>query len=447
MHARFQLRRVRIVQSDHPGEANRSKLLGEASGLGLLIAAVAAVVWIAIAEGLVVVYEQPLLRPIALVQIAALLFGALTVVPTSLVEREFRFKAMAICEVGVTLIAITVSLTGALLGWGLWVLAIGHSVNTGARAILYNIATRGQPRPRWPRSQRVRRFLEFGFSVAPSRLMYNLENSIDVVIGGRFLSPAGLGFYNVAVYWSHVPLGKMMVVLNQALYPFFAAKARGEQTMVRETENLVRMVAMLALPVFWGLSAVAESLVFGLLGEKWAGVLLPLHVLCLVIPLRMVLESVTNPLQAARGLRVMLKNHVGSLATVATGCLIGVGYGATGLALGVAGGIMVGNLLALNRSLRWLGCNRWSLLVSMWRLALAAALMAVTVYAGGQWLDAIGVPRVLTLFCQIPLGGLIYIPLVLLLERPLAMQVIGALRPGAAPAPAAPPAPAEEPVP
>ncbi len=421
--ADFGLRNA-LTQEKAPSEEMKRQV----AGLALLIALVCGAGFTLLGQVLAVVYEQPLLRIAAFLHSLALVFSALGIVPNSQLDRELRFRTVAMCEISSTMIAAAFALAGALAGLGIWVLLLSQVVTAAAHALSYNVATRGQRMPAVPRRDLVRRFVEFGVSVAPSRLMYYLENSLDMLIGGKILSPRAIGFYNVAVYWSNVPLGKMMVVLNQALYPFFAAKARDEQDITHDVERLVRAVTLLAIPVFWGLAAVAEPLIDLLLGEKWADVLLPMQILCLAIPLRMVLESLTNPLQARRELRTLVRNHTGSLLAVALGCIFGAPYGPVGLAAGVAAGIVIGNTIALNRSLRRLRVSRATVAASASRVGLAGAVMLGTVYGIDRVLVSMHVHPGPILLAQVLTGTLVYAGLVALLERNLSLTIVQAIR-------------------
>jgi len=50
----------------------------------------------------------------------------------------------------------------------------------------------------------------------------------------------------------------------------------------------VRLIAFLAFPSLWGFAAVAPEIVHLAMGPQWLGTILPLQIIAMVIPLRMI---------------------------------------------------------------------------------------------------------------------------------------------------------------
>ncbi len=152
--------------------------------------------------------------------------------------------------------------------------------------------------------------------------------SADVIIIGRVLGPVQLGFYVVALNFAGMPLNKMAPIINSVAFPAFAL-VQGRPADARfYALKALRMMAVLAAPVFFGISATAPEIVDIVFGPQWAGARPLLAALSMAITFRAVLIVIPNYLQGIGDARAgFWCTAAGALIlppAILIGCLFGV---------------------------------------------------------------------------------------------------------------------------
>ena len=111
-------------------------------------------------------------------------------------------------------------------------------------------------------------FMNFGFQVAASRILWYVSSSADVLIVGRVLGTVQLGYYSLAFQYSSLPLEKFVTIVNEIAFPSFSSVQNDEARLQRHFLKLVNFVALVTFPMFVGLFLVADNAVEVLLGAS-----------------------------------------------------------------------------------------------------------------------------------------------------------------------------------
>ncbi|MBI3775887.1 MAG: oligosaccharide flippase family protein, partial [Gammaproteobacteria bacterium] len=116
----------------------------------------------------------------------------------------------------------------------------------------------------------------------------------DKLIGGKLLGRDALGFYAVASHLASLPIQKLAGILNSVAFPAFSQANTQNADVSNYLLKATRIMSIVSIPMFLGISVVALELVLLLLGEKWQVVALPLQILALIMPLRMLSIIITS---------------------------------------------------------------------------------------------------------------------------------------------------------
>jgi teichuronic acid exporter len=271
-------------------------------------------------------------RATLVIQLCALQFCflAVSMVPQALMTRELQFKSIAIVEVSAGLITNSSVLLLAWLGAGVWALVIGSLLGVAGRALI-SLSIGGWVSPRF-QTRGLSHHFKFGGAITASRLVWQLTSQLDVLIAGKNLGAAATGVYSVALNLASLPMQKIMAVVNQVVFPSMSRLQNDALALRQYVLQSLRFVAFCGIPIAFGLGMVGRDLVMIAYGQKWAGVIAPLQVLCLVIPIRM-LGALLMTASAAKGrAAVEIRNMLPSLIVLPIAFLVGVRWGAVGLA-------------------------------------------------------------------------------------------------------------------
>lgn len=275
-------------------------------------------------------FNEPTLVGIVLTLGVGFLFGSFSIVPSALLNREMAFKKRSIVDLAMILASSLTSLALALAGCGVWALVISNVVGMLTRAIGLNIVAGAWPRPVFNFGG-TRQLLGFGGTVTASQVLWYLYSQADVIIVGRVLGKELLGFYSVAMQLAALPMQKIGGMLSEVGFAAFSRMQNNQDQFSSKYLKAAETLSFFAFPTFFGLSAVSPELVSVLLGEKWLPAVLPMQLLSLMIPLRM-LSSITTPALAAHGRPdVGLKNLILAILVMPSAFLLGTRWGLFGV--------------------------------------------------------------------------------------------------------------------
>jgi len=273
-------------------------------------------------------------RLTSVVRALALMFvpAAVSVVPESLLKRELRFRPLSVIEFSGALAGTATTLGLALAGAGVWTLVAGTLVIATWKAVGFNLLT---PVRCWPSAsfEKVRRFLNFGGRVTASGMLWQLYSDADLFFAGRFLGATATGFYAVSKQLATMPLERISQVFNQVMYSAFARLQHEPKRVAAQWIRSVQLVSFVILPIAWGMSCVARDAVSVVLGSRWAPAVLPLQLICLAIPFRLVAGFATTVAQSRGRADITLRIAVVSSVVMPAAFLIGCRYGIVGLSL------------------------------------------------------------------------------------------------------------------
>lgn len=300
-------------------------------GIVLVVNALGGAVMLISAPAVAAFFGEPQLVLVIRVLTVNFLLVALYTLPQSQLMRDLEFGLIARVDVTAGLSAAAVSLLLAYLGFGVWAL-VGSSLTLhGVKVIGLNLL-RPNPVPIFS-LRSLSGLAGFGLLLTLDRLLFFVYGQVDIVIGGRFLGKEALGYYGVALSLATIPMEKVLPVITTVS---FAAFARIQADEARVRRNLLRglqLVSLVCFPACLGMAAVAGDLVPVVLGSGWNGMIVPLQILCLVLPFKMIAALFPPALFGVGRPGVNVRNMAISMVAMTCAMLVGVRFGVVGLCL------------------------------------------------------------------------------------------------------------------
>jgi O-antigen/teichoic acid export membrane protein len=179
----------------------------------------------------------------------------------------------------------------------------------------------------------TRGLIKFGGLYTGTSVLWFVYSQADIVIAGRVLSEELMGYYAVAMYLSAIASVKLMPLLNQVALPAYSRLQDDPSAVGYYFLKVVRVVAMLTFPIFFGLAVVAPEFVRLVLGEKYEGAILPMVLLSLAMPMRMISNLFPAMVYGRGRPGVEMGNTLFGLIVMPVAILIGVNWGLLGLCL------------------------------------------------------------------------------------------------------------------
>lgn len=322
-------------------------------------------------------------RLTSIVRVLGLQFplASVGVVQDAMLNRTMRFKERSLASLANSLGNGFTTLGFALAGAGVWALVFGSLAGAVIRPISLSIAARHWCWPRFSR-EGISEMLRFGGFVTASKLMWYVYSQSDVFIIGKLLGKEVLGFYSIAMQLASLPMQKVSEFLGQVGFAAYSSIQDDMPAIRYHYLYALRIMSFLSFPVFWGISSIAPELVNVVLGKKWAAAIIPLQLLAIIMPIRMIGHAGGSVLTAIGRPGIGTLNVFIALLIMPPAFFLGTRYGGlTGAALAwvIAYPILV--VIRLHFSLPPLGLRAGQYFVSMMRPAIGAAIMYAAVIA------------------------------------------------------------------
>ena len=166
----------------------------------------------------------------------------------------------------------------AALGAGVWSLVTGQIVGAAAYAAALLTLAPYRVRPAFDRVAAARGIQEGRGFLVQTVTGFAAQN-VDILIVGRVLGAARLGFYSMAIRISELPSWVIAESVAKVTFPGFARMRHRGEDVTPAFLSALKLVAFAACPLGVILSGAAEPVVLVVFGERWAGMIGPLAVL------------------------------------------------------------------------------------------------------------------------------------------------------------------------
>ena len=335
-----------------------------------------------------------------------LIIGALSAIPSVLLQRDLKFKSIALIEFGATLVGAVATLIFAFEGWGVWSLVFGSMGREACNAAGLLTITRFRVAPLFDFSG-LRTILAFGMKISGGRIIWCFNSSFDGLLIGKILGNRALGLYSVANTLAYLPASKVLGLSNQIA---FAAYSRLQDDRVRVRQYFLEgacIASFLFFPLCWGMSAVADDFVDMVLGPTWHDAAMVLQIIALGVPYR-ALALFVQPLVDGLGRPgIGLKNTLTTTLSVPAAAVAGLYWGLIGLCIASLFGVVLTVTINLKRSLSLVDAGYRQLLSAFFPSMLAAAIMYAAVL-GAKATLVNGMSPLWRLFTIVLVGALVY---------------------------------------
>jgi len=355
-------------------------------------------------------YREPRLTLLTAVIASRFVLDALTGVQVALLTRAMRFRALAVVQIGSSVISGLVGLGMALYGMGVWSLVAQGLCSSVVQLVFSWRLT--DWRPRWSFEWRACKEL-FGFSasVVAFDVLNYWARTLDRLLIGRLVGASALGIYSRAYTLMLLPLSQVSRVVGGVMFPAMSV-IQDDKTRVRRAYlKAIGVIGFITFPTMVGLFAVADHFVLALLGSKWSETIPILELFCWVGLIQSILATV-GWIYTSQG-KTRLYLGMGVIGTVA--CVVAFFIGIKWGLMGVAWSYSLTTVLVLYPFFavpgRLIGLSFTEAMKSLSATFLCSVVMGATVWGAGRLLPA-DLAHWQFLAVQVPLGVASYFTLV-----------------------------------
>ena len=323
------------------------------------------------------IFANPVAGELLRVLCFTFLLDQLAVVPNSLLSRMMMFRQLFGVQVVMLLFRTGSAIALALWGYGVWSLVWAAVIASLAQLLICTYIAGFRPRLRFSKVFLLSTWRTNGSYFASGFLFY-LNMNMDMAVVGRSLGAMSLGYYQAARGLADEISARIAVPLQRVLFPVFATvqddPARFRFGVVRSG----RLLALVTIPVGFGIAAVAEELVTILYGEQWLAMIALLKIIAPAAGLRAA-TTISRPVfQAANRVDLSLKLNLVSTLVLALLLIVVIPWGLQGFAVAyVVNSVFSLIMLSVSAKLVSIGARELAYMLAPPIVAALIMLMAV----------------------------------------------------------------------
>ncbi|HLB38102.1 MAG TPA: lipopolysaccharide biosynthesis protein [Gemmatimonadales bacterium] len=334
-------------------------------------------------------FRAPPLPLVVVAMSATFVITSFKTVPLALLQREFRFRALALVDLAQALISAISMISLAVLGFRYWTLVLG-----AALAALLSAGAVRRLRPvafAWPRLGALKHTMALSYRIVVARLCWYLSANADFLVAGRMLGKAALGFYSLGWTLASVPVDKVTTLVGQVAPAILSAVQHDPPAMRRYVLRITEGIALVTFPLALGLALVARDFVLVVLGARWEATVVPLRLLAAYAAIRSITPILPQVLHVLRQARFEMWRMVAAAAVMPTAFYVGgQRWGTAGIALAW---MVLDPLLLLpmyRRVFSSIGLSAREYLAALWpalsgTAVMAAVVLGIEAFSGREW--------------------------------------------------------------
>jgi len=233
------------------------------------------------------VLADPMLVPILRLQSLSFIIGALNTVPTCLLKRQMNFAQIAKTDIiGFILAYGVVGISLAYLGYGIYGVAVAGMLSILASAVINYWLVRHTLRPIFEK-EAFKPMLGYGSKVSFISFLEFLASNVDVLVIGRRLGAAMLGFYSRAQMLVQLPIYNLTQAMSKVLFPAMSSIQHDLPRLRRIYITSTVLLAAIIVPLGVGISVAAQEAIITVIGPKFAPAIPILAILAIMTPFRL----------------------------------------------------------------------------------------------------------------------------------------------------------------
>jgi len=236
---------------------------------------------ILLAPAIAKLFGDDALRPVIQILSLGLVINALSSTPASLLERDFKFKALAIRRFVGTLSGGVAAIAAGLVGLGVWSLVIQTLVSGLVGLIVLWSASSWRPRLEFSIFA-LRNMWSVGISIMAMGIVGIANSQVDRLLIGTVLDAEAVGYYFMAIRVVGIMVDLFSSIFSGIALTTFSKLQNDQGNLLKWFYKLTSLSSAISLPVFGIALVTAPIMVPFVFGKSWDGSITLFQILCLL---------------------------------------------------------------------------------------------------------------------------------------------------------------------
>lgn len=220
------------------------------------------------APWIAVFFNRPELTSLVRIMGVILIIQALSIVQDTILTKRIDFKTKTKASVTSAVVSGALGIGMAFSGYGVWALVAQQLSRQLIYSILFWILNKWSPQVKFSLDS-LKYMWGFGWKLLVSGLLDNIWKQMYQVVVGKFYSPTDLGQYTRAEQYAGLFSSNLTSVVQRVTYPVLAEVQNNKTRMVSGYRKIIKTTMFLTAVLMISMGAVAEPLIYCLIGPQW----------------------------------------------------------------------------------------------------------------------------------------------------------------------------------
>lgn len=222
----------------------------------------------------------------ALVRVTGLIlfFNALSITQVTILTKNIDFKTKTKASLVSAIISGVIGIAMAFMGYGVWSLVAQQL----SKQLLYTLCLWVLSKW-WPKftfyKDSFKYMWGFGWKLLASGILNNVWNQLYQVVIGRCYTPSTLGHYTRANEYANLFSANLTSIVQRVSYPVLSEMQDDKERMVIGYRKVIKVTMFVTTVCMISLGAVAEPMIYTLIGIKWHEAATYLPLICISMSL------------------------------------------------------------------------------------------------------------------------------------------------------------------
>lgn len=349
-------------------------------------------------------YNMPELTPIIRALSLTIVISGIKNVQLAYVSRNLIFKKFFFATLGGTIGAAVVGISMALTGFGVWALVAQNLFNLIVDTVILWITVKWRPKKMFS-FRRLKGLFSYGWKLLMSNLLNTFYNEIQSLVIGKKYTTDNLAFYNKGQQLPNLIITNVNTSIDSVLLPVMSNEQDNFDRMKGMTRRAIKTSTYIIAPLMMGLCFVSEPLIRILLTEKWLPCVPFLRIFCITYMFYPIHTANLNAIKAMGRSDLFLKLEIFKKVFGLITLIIAMNYGVKVIAYSLLLVELFSQIVNTWPNKKLLKYRYIDQLKDVFPGILLAVFMGICV----KCVEILDLNDILTLFIQIPLGGMIYL--------------------------------------
>lgn len=236
-----------------------------------------------------VIFSNPDATNVVRILSVTFIIGSFGFIPNNALAKRLEFGRLAIASLVGVIVATSVSIGLAFLGFSYWAIVYGSVC--ASVATIFALYFVFPFKMKWKvDKQLAMELFRYGIHVFLMVLIVFLIFNLDNAAVGIVLGTAALGFYFVAYRWANVFANFLTRMVGRVMFPTYSRIQEDKRRLRLGYFQTLEVISFIGAPLYLGFFAVVPDFVIFVLGEKWIPCIVALEILCLFGFIRVILQ-------------------------------------------------------------------------------------------------------------------------------------------------------------